>query len=110
LENFNPQYILKLPCESRAIINDVVYLTKKHCSPEIAKFDINTTFPLNIMVLKHYFSNHTLLSDLNSALELNQNLFAKLPPLLVQGDQYDKILAKEDEARFDFNEALNSSI
>jgi len=62
------------------------------------------------MVLKHYFSNHTLLSDLNSALKLNQSLFAELPPLLVQGNQYDKILAKEDEARFDFYEALNSSI
>jgi len=41
---------------------------------------------------------------------LNQSLFAELPPLLVQGDEYDKILAKEDEARFDFNAALNSSI
>ena len=41
---------------------------------------------------------------------MNQSLFAKLPPLLVQSDQYDKILAKEDEARFDFNAALNSSI
>jgi len=95
---------------SRAIINDVVYLTEKHCSPEIAEFDISTIFPLNIMVLKHYFSNHTLLSDLNSALKLNQCLFAELPPLLVQGDQYDKILAKENEARFDFNEALDFSI
>jgi len=63
-----------------------------------------------MMVLKHYFLNHSLLSDLNFALELNQSLFAELPPLLVQGDQYDKILAKEDKARFDFNAALNSSI
>ena len=76
----------------------------------IAEFDINTTFPLNIMVLKHYFLNHTLLSDLNLALELNQSLFAELPPLLVQSDHYDRILAKEDKARFDFNTALNSSI
>ena len=44
------------------------------------------------------------------ALELNQSLFAELPPLLVQSDQYDRILAKEDETRFDFNAALNSSI
>jgi len=62
------------------------------------------------MVLKHYFSNHSLLSDLNSALKLNQSLFAELPPLLVQDGQYNKILAKKDEARFDFNAALNSSI
>ena len=105
MENFSPQYIINLPCESRAIINNVVYFTERHCNPEIADIDINTTFPLNIMVLKHYFSNHSL-----SALELNQSLFAELPPLLVQGDEYDKILAKEDEARFDFNAALNSSI
>jgi len=110
LKNFSPQYILNLPCESRAIVNDVVCLTEKHCSPEIAEFNINTTFSLNIMVLKHYFSNYTLLSHLNFALELNQSLFAKLPPLLVQSVQYDKILAKEDKARFDFNETLNSSI
>jgi len=110
LENFSPQYILNLPCKSRAIANDVVYLSEKHCSTEIAEFDINTSFPLNMMVLKHYFSNHTLLSNLNSALELNQSLFAELPPLLVQSDQYDKILAEKDEARFDFSAALNSSI
>jgi len=110
LENLSPQYIVNLPCESRAIVNDVVYFTEKHCNPEIAEIDINTTFPLNVIVLKHYFSNHSLLSDLNSALELNQSIFAELPPLLVQGDEYDKILAKEDEARFDFNAALNSSI
>jgi len=110
LENLSPQYIVNLPCESRAIVNDVVYFTERHCNPEIAEIDINTTFPLNVIVLKHYFSNHSLLSDLNSALELNQSIFAELPPLLVQGDEYDKILAKEDEARFDFNAALNSSI
>ena len=110
LENFSPQYIINLPCESQAIVNDIVYLTERHCNPEIAETDINTSFPLNIMVLKHYFSNHSLLSDLNSALELNQSLFAELPPLLVQGDQYDKILAKKEETRFDFNAALNSSI
>jgi len=110
LENFSPQYIVNLPCESRAIVNDVVYFTERHCNPEIAEIDINASFPLNTMVLKHYFSNHSLLNDLNSALELNQSLFAKLPPLLVQGDQYNKILAKKDEARFDFNAALNSSI
>jgi len=62
------------------------------------------------MVLKHYFSDHNLLSDLNSALELNESLFAELPPLLIQDDQYDRILAKEKETRFDFNTALNSSI
>ena len=63
-----------------------------------------------MMVLKHYFLNHSLLIDLNFALKLNQSLFAELPSLLVQGDQYDKILAKKDEARFDFNSALNFSI
>jgi len=109
-ENLSPQYIVNLPCELRAIVNDVVYFTEKHCNPEIAEIDINISFSLNMMVLRHYFSNHSLLSDLNSALELNQSLFAELPPLLVQSDQYDKILAKEDEARFDFNAALNSSI
>jgi len=90
LENFSPQYIVNLPCKLRAVVNDVVYFTEKHCNPEIAEIDINTTFPLNIMVLKHYFSNHSLLSDLNSALELNQSLFAELPPLLVQGENTTK--------------------
>ena len=110
LQNHSPQWILSLPCESQAIINDVVYFTGKHCNPQIAEYDINISYPINIMVLKHYFSDHTLLSDLNSALELNQSLFAELPPLLVQDDQYDRILAKEKETRFDFNAALNSSI
>jgi len=66
LKNFSPRYIINLPCELRAIVNDVVYLTERHCNPEIAEFDINTSFPLNMMVLKHYFLNHTLLSNLNS--------------------------------------------
>jgi len=107
LENLSLQYIVNLPCKSRAVVNDVVYFTERHCNPEI---DINTAFPLNMMVLKHYFSNYSPLSDFNSALELNQSLFAELPPLLVQGDQYNKILAKKHEASFDCNAALNSSI
>jgi len=45
LKNFSPQYTVNLPCESRAIVNDVVYFTEKHCNPEIAEFDINTSFP-----------------------------------------------------------------
>jgi len=61
-------------------------------------------------VLKHYFGNHSLLQDLNTALELNQSLPVKLPPILVQSSEFDRILAKEDDARFDFNAALNSSI
>ena len=110
LQNNSLHWILTLPCESQAIIDDIVYFTGKHCNQQIAEYDINISYPINIMVLKHYFSDHTLLSDLNSALGLNESLFAELLPLLVQDDQYDRILAKEKETRFNFNAALNSSI
>jgi len=110
LKNPSPPWILTLPCKSQTIIDDAVYLTGKHCNQQISEYDINISYPINIIILKHYFSDHTLLSDLNSALELNESLFAELPPLLVQDDQYDRILAKEKETRFDFNAALNSSI
>jgi len=72
LQIHSPQWIFSLPCESQAIIDDIVYFTGKHCDPQIAEYDINISYPINIMVLKHHFSDHTLLSDLNSALELNQ--------------------------------------
>jgi len=110
LENSKPQYIISLPCEARAYINDVVYFTQKHCNPEQIDQIINTTFPINMVVLKHYFGNHLMLSDLNTALELNQTLPVELPPILVESSEFDYILAKEDEARFDFDAALNSSI
>ena len=63
-----------------------------------------------MVVLKHYFGNHLMLSDLNTALELNQTLPVELPPILVESSEFDYILAKEDESRFDFDAALNSSI
>ena len=110
LENSNLQYIISLPCETRAYINDAIYFTQKHCNPEKIDQIINTTFPINMVVLKQYFGNHSMLSDLNTALELNQTLPVELPPILVESIEFDHILAKEDKARFDFNTALNSSI
>jgi len=77
LENFSPQYILNLPCESRAIVNDVVYLTEKHCIPEIAEFDINTTFPLNMMVLKHYSFKSYLINRLKFSTGIEPELICR---------------------------------
>jgi len=62
-----------------------------------------------MLILRPFFSNHTLLDDINAALELDFVLKAQLPKLAVEKSEYDAVLASETESRLDFKVAINAS-
>jgi len=72
--------------------------------------NLNVTYPFNIPILAHYFDNHTLLDDINSALEFTEVIKTKLPPLQVSTGEYDQLLAIESQSAYDLETVLNASI
>ena len=106
----DPETIYTIPCEARIQILHQVFYSVERCNNYSADIVLNVTYSINLPVLRHYFINHSLLQDIQSAIELNTALNAKLPRLQVAEPEYDHIMAKEREYKFDFEEAINSSI
>jgi len=87
-----------------------VYLSEEFCDDFSPEIQIDVTYPYNMLIiLRHFFSNHTLLEDINAALELDYVLKAKLLPLAIERSEYDEILAAGLESRLDFETAINAS-
>jgi len=86
-----------------------VYLSEEFCDDFSPQTQTDVSYPYNMLILSHFFSNHTLLEDINAALELDYVLKAKLPSLAVERSEYDEILASESESRLDFETAINAS-
>ena len=63
-----------------------------------------------MVILRRFYSNHTLLDDVNAALKLDYTLRAKLLKLAVKKPEFDAILAFESDFRLDFEIAVNASV
>jgi len=105
------QYIFQLPCEATVIVLNKFYYSSEHCNFFFnLEVDLNVTYPFNIPILTHYFDNHTLLDDINSALELTEVIKTKLQPLQVSTGEYDQLLTIESQSAYDLETVLNASI
>ena len=105
-----PETLYTIPCESIAQVLGQIFYGLERCNNFSSDTIFNVTYPINLPVLRHYFSNHSLLEDINSAIELNTSLGVKLPRLLVEQPEYDHIMAEEREYKFDFEQAINASL
>ena len=99
-----------IPCETTVQVLSKIFHSTERCNDLSGNNTFNFTYPINLPVLRHYFSNHSLLQDIHSAIELNTSLNVKLPRLQVEEPEYDHIMAKEREYKFDFEEAINASL
>ena len=70
---------------------------------------METSYPYNMVILRRFYSNHTLLDDVNAALELDYTLKAELSKLAVEKPEYDANLAFESNSRLDVKIAVNES-
>ena len=104
-----PQSFYNIPCEAKVEVMNQIFFSTEHCDGWLEEELDNITFPINLPVLRHYFEDNELLSDVNAAIELNDTVSAKLPLLAVERPEYSKMLAIEGEYKFDFNKAINSS-
>ena len=101
--------IYNMPCESRVYVLNQIFYSKGHCNSFFDdELHYNLSFPLNLPVLREYF-NHSLLDDINAAMELNDTIKAKLPPLTVEKPEFFDLLAKENDYVFDFEKVINTS-
>jgi len=103
------QSVYTMPCESAVHALGTVYLSRDFCDDWSPDIQLNVTYPYNMLILRHYFSNHTLLEDINAALELDYILEAELPKLPIETAKYDELLMGETESRIDFETAINAS-
>jgi len=103
------QSVYTLRCESTVHVLGNVYLSEEFCDDFSPQTQTNVNYPYNMLILRHFFSNHTLLEDINAALELDYVLKANLPPLAIERTEYDEILASESESRLDFETAINAT-
>ena len=103
------QSVYTFPCESTVYALASVYLSREFCDNWSPKIQLNVTYPYTMLILRHFFSNHTLLEDVNAALELDFVLRAQLPKLAIEKSEYDAVLASETESRLDFDIAINAS-
>jgi len=62
-----------------------------------------------MVILRRFYLNHTLLDDVNAALELGYTLKVELPKLAVEKPEFDTILASESDSRLNFKIAVNAS-
>jgi len=62
-----------------------------------------------MVVLRRFYSNHSLLESVNAALKHDYSLKAELPKLEIKKPEFEAILASETESRLDFDIALNAS-
>jgi len=103
------QSVYTFPCECTVYALGSVYLSREFCDDWSPKIQLNVTCPYNMLILRHFFSNYTLLENVNAALELDFVLRAQLPKLAIKKSEYDAVLASETESRLDFDIAINAS-
>ena len=103
------QFIFQLPCEATVNVLNKFYYSSEHCNFFNLEVNLIVTYPYNIPILTHYFDNHTLLDDINSALEL-KIIQTKLTPLQVSTGEYDQLLAIESQSTYDLETILNASL
>ena len=90
------------------VLNNI-NLSQDFCDDFSPKAKMEASYPYNVVVLRRCYSNHSLLDNINAALELDYSLKAVLPKLTMETLEFDAILALEAESRLDFDIALNAS-
>ena len=101
------QSVYTLPCKSTVYAFDNVYLSREFCDDWSPKVQINVTYPYNMLILRHCFSNHTLLKDVNATLELDSVLRAQIFKLAVKNR--NTMLYSKTVLRLDFEVVVNAS-
>jgi len=71
---------------------------------------METNYPYNMVILRRFYSNHTLLDDVNAALKLDYTLKTELSKLAVEKPQFEAIVASERDFRLNFEIAINASV
>ena len=103
-----PHYIYEIPCESQVEVLGHVIFSYTECQNSVlVEYVYRVRYPLNLMVLRKFFSNHSMLQDINSDLELNSSLDVQLG---VEKAEFSRILASEESYAFDLDKALNASL
>ena len=103
------QCLYTIPCEAKVTVLDNIYPSKDFCNDFSLEDRMKTSYPYNMVLLRTFYSNHSLLDIVNAALELDYTLKAVLPKLAVERPEFEAILASETESRLDFDVAINTS-
>jgi len=103
------QCLYTIPCKSRVKVLNNIFLSQEFCNDFSPEAKLETCYSYNIVLLPKFYSNHSLLDNVNAALELDYTLKAVLPKLAVERSEFEAILASETESRLDFDVAINAS-
>ena len=108
--NFTQAHVIyNMPCESRILAEGEFFHSNEHCLDDETQEVSNVTYPVNVAVLRQYFSNNSLLDKINHAMEMSFSITARLPLLEIDKPQYEGLLARDEKFSFDFEQIKNAT-
>jgi len=85
------QNINTMPCKAKVNVLNNTYLSQDFCDDFSLEAKMETNYPNNMVILRRFYSNHSLLNNVNAALEFDYTLKAVLLKLEVKKTEFEAI-------------------